>query len=88
MYLTNYTKLDLAYIVSKLRRYTSNPGTDHWKAIVRVLTYLRYTRNYGLHYTRYPEVLEGFSDANWISDVKYSKSTNGYMFTLAGTAVS
>ncbi|KAH9698737.1 hypothetical protein KPL71_024118 [Citrus sinensis] len=57
--------------------------TDHWKAIVRVFRYLRYTRNYGLHYTRYPEVLEGFSDANWISDVKDSKSTSGYVFTLA-----
>ena len=88
MYLTNCTRPDLAYIVSKLSRYTSNPGTDHWKAIVRVLMYLRYTRNYGLHYTRYPEVLEGFSDANWISDVKDSKSTSGYVFTLAGATVS
>jgi len=88
MYLTNCTRPDLAYTVSKLSRYTSNPGTDHWKAIVRVLRYLRYTRNYGLHYTRYPEVLEGFSDANWISDVKDSKSTSGYVFTLAGAAVS
>ncbi|KAH9727083.1 CCHC-type domain-containing protein [Citrus sinensis] len=88
MYLTNCTRPDLAYTVSKLSRYTSNPGTYHWKAIVRVLRYLRYTHNYGLHYTRYPEVLEGFSDANWISDVKDSKSTSGYVFTLAGAAVS
>ncbi|KAH9752530.1 hypothetical protein KPL71_014732 [Citrus sinensis] len=88
MYLTNCTRPDLAYIVSKLSRYTSNPGTDHWKAIVRVLRYLRYTRNYGLHYTRYPEVLEGFSDANWISDVKDSKSTSGYVFTIASAYVS
>ncbi|KAL9447408.1 hypothetical protein AB3S75_014970 [Citrus x aurantiifolia] len=88
MYLTNCTRPDLAYTVSKLSRYTSNPGTDHWKDIVRVLRYLRYTHNYKLHYTRYPEVLEGFSDANWISDVKDSKSTSGYVFTLAGAAVS
>ena len=84
MYLTSCTRPDLAYTVSKLSRYTSNLGIDHWKAIVKVLRYLRYTRNYGLHYTRYPEVLEGFSDANWISDVKDSKSTSGYVFTLAG----
>ncbi|KAH9768531.1 hypothetical protein KPL71_011635 [Citrus sinensis] len=88
MYLTNCTRPDLAYTVSKLSRYTSNPGIDHWKAIVRVLRYLQYTRNYGLHYTRYPEVLEGFSDANWISDIKDSKSTSGYVFTLAGATVS
>ncbi|KAH9686503.1 hypothetical protein KPL70_014374 [Citrus sinensis] len=88
MYLTSCTRPDLAYTVSKLSRYTSNPETDHWKAIVRVLRYLRYTRNYGLHYTRYPEVLEEFSDANWISDVKDLKSTSGYVFTLVGAAVS
>ena len=73
MYLTNCTKPDLAYTVSKLSKYTSNSGTDNWKAIVRVLKYLRYTHNYRLHYTRYPEVLEGCSDTNWISDVKRFK---------------
>ena len=59
MYLMSCTRPDIAYTVSKLSRYTSNPGADHWKAIVRVLRYLRYTRSYGLHYTRYPAVLEG-----------------------------
>ena len=55
---------------------------------MRVLRYLRYTRDYGLHYTQYPAVLEGYSDTNWISDIKDSKSTSGYVFTLGGAAVS
>ncbi|GKE09289.1 zinc finger, CCHC-type containing protein, partial [Tanacetum coccineum] len=42
------TRLDLAYVVSKLR----------------------------------------YSDANWISDIKDSRSTSGYVFTLGGAAVS
>ena len=54
MYWTNCTRPDLAYTISKLSRYTSNLGADNWKAIVRVLRYLRYTHNYGLHYTGYP----------------------------------
>ncbi|XP_075659149.1 uncharacterized protein LOC142629035 [Castanea sativa] len=58
------------------------------EALVRVLRYLRYTLNYGLHYTRYPAVLEGYSDANWISDTKDTKSMSGYVFTLGGAAVS
>ena len=58
------TRPDIAYTVSRLSRYTSNLSIDHCKAIVRVLRYLRYTRNYGLHYTRYSVVLEGYSDAN------------------------
>ena len=88
MYLMSCTRPDIAYTVSKLSKYTSNPSADHWKAIVRVFRYLRYTRNYGLYYTRYPAVLEGYSDANWISDINDSKSTGGYIFTLAGATVS
>ena len=82
------TRPDIAFTVSKLSRFTSNPRTDHWKAIVRVLRYLRYTRNYGLHYTRDPAILEGYSDASWISDTQNSKATSGYVFTLGGAAVS
>ena len=41
MYVMNCTRSDIAYAVSKLSRYTSNLGPDHWKAIVRVLRYLK-----------------------------------------------
>ena len=74
MYLMSCTRLDIAYAINKLSRYTSNPGAMHWQRIMRVLKYLRFTRDYGLHYTRYPTVLEGYNDANWISNVKDSKS--------------
>lgn len=88
MYLMSCTRPDIVYAVGKLSRYTSNPGAKHWQGIIRVLKYLRFTRDYGLHYTRYPAVLEGYSDANWISNVKDSKSHSGYVFTLGGAAVS
>ena len=52
----------------------SNLRAKHWQGIMRVLKYLRFTRDYELHYIRYPAILEGYSDANWISNVKYSKS--------------
>ncbi|GKB12735.1 hypothetical protein Tco_0846658 [Tanacetum coccineum] len=38
--------------------------------------------------SRYPIVIEGYSDANWISYIKDSRSTSGYVFTLGGTAIS
>ena len=88
MYLMNSTRPDIAYSVNRLSRYTSSPGYDHWKALNRILRYLKFTSNYGLHYTKYPPVLEGFSDANWISDNTETKSTSGYIFTLGGAAVS
>ena len=88
MYLMSYTRPDIAYTVSRLSRYTSNPSADNWKLIIRVLRCLRYTCNYGSHYTIHPAVLEGYSDTNWISDINDSKSTSGYVFTLAGIVVS
>ena len=30
MYLMSCTRLDIAYVVNKLSRYTSNPGAMHW----------------------------------------------------------
>ncbi|CAL2262923.1 unnamed protein product [Prunus armeniaca] len=87
MYLMNSTRPDLAYSVSRLSRYTSNPRHDHWEALIKVLRYLKYTQDYELHYTRYPPVLEGYSDANWISDSTKTKSTSGYVFTLGGAVV-
>ena len=88
MYLMSCTRPDLAYAVSRLSRYTSNPSESHWRSLTRLLRYIRYTREYGLHYTRDPAVIEGYCDANWISDIKDSRSTSGYVFTLGGAAIS
>jgi hypothetical protein len=88
MYLMSCTRPDIAFTVGVLSRFTSNPGLEHWKGITRLLRYLRYTRNYGLHYTRFPSVIEGYSDANWITDSGDSKSTSGFVFTLGSAAIS
>nr|CAN79527.1 hypothetical protein VITISV_044108 [Vitis vinifera] len=63
-------------------------GRDHWTTVRRVLKYLRGTINYGLYFSGFPSVLEGFSDANWISNSNEMKSTSGYVFILGGSAVS
>jgi hypothetical protein len=52
-----------------------------------VLSYLRGTTSFGIHYLGYPPALEGYSDSNWISDVDESKATSGYVFTLAGATI-
>ena len=52
------------------------------------MRYLKGTTSYGIHYTRYLRVLEGYSDSNWISDADEIKATSRYVFTLGGGAVS
>ncbi|KAK1648856.1 hypothetical protein QYE76_066661 [Lolium multiflorum] len=88
MYLASATRPDISFVVSKLSRFVSRPGDVHWHALERVLRYLKGTASYGIHYTGYPRVLEGYSDANWISDADETKATSGYLFTLGGGAVS
>jgi hypothetical protein len=44
--------------------------------------------SYKIHYSGHPTVLEGYSEANWISDVDDIKPTNGYVFTFGGGTVS
>src|SRR5436190_9749061 len=88
MYLASATRPDISFAVSKLSRFVSNPGDDHWYALERVMRYLKGTMDYGIHYTGYPRVLEGYSDSNWISDADEIKATSGYVFTLGGGVVS
>jgi hypothetical protein len=88
MYLASATRPDISFAVSKLSRFVSNPGDIHWQALERVMRYLKGTVSYGIHYTGYPKVLEGYCDANWISDADVLKATSGYVFLLGGGAVS
>lgn len=52
------------------------------------MRYLKGTINLSLHYTSFPVVFKGFSDANSNSDLDQFKSTSGYIFTFDGTTVS
>nr|GEV99561.1 retrovirus-related Pol polyprotein from transposon TNT 1-94 [Tanacetum cinerariifolium] len=36
MYIINYTRPNLAYSVSRIGRYSHNPGRDHWDALVKI----------------------------------------------------
>jgi hypothetical protein len=65
-YLAGATRPDISFAVSKLSRFVSNPGDDHWQALERVMRYLKGTVSYGIHYTGYPRVPKGYCDANWI----------------------
>ncbi|KAJ9541434.1 hypothetical protein OSB04_027940 [Centaurea solstitialis] len=87
MYAMHCTRPDIAFAVSRLSQFTSNPGPDHWKAIGRVLGYLKRTSDLDLTYKTHTGILEGYSDASWIDNSDDSKSTSGWIYTLAGGAI-
>jgi len=88
MFLMNFTRPDVAYAVTRLSRYTHNPSKEHWNALLRLLKYLRGTINWCLHFNKISAVLEGYCDANWVSDNDEVSSTSGCVFTLGGGAIS
>jgi hypothetical protein len=57
MYVMHCTTLDIAFMICKLSRYTSNPSKDHWKEIIKVLNYLKKTMNFRLFYNNFSIVL-------------------------------
>ncbi|KAA0045144.1 Retrovirus-related Pol polyprotein from transposon TNT 1-94 [Cucumis melo var. makuwa] len=86
MYLMNYTRPDIAYAVSRLSRYTHNPNRYHWDALRHLLRYLKGTIDYYLHFNKFSAVLEGYYDANWVTDNDEVNSTSGRC-TIVGTSV-
>ncbi|GJX23446.1 hypothetical protein Tco_0227891 [Tanacetum coccineum] len=88
MYAITCIRPDIEFVVGKLSMYTSNLGTQHWQAIQRVLKYLKKTMDYRLTYTGYPSVLEGYTDASWISNTEDNSYTSGWVFLLGGGVIS
>nr|GEV53150.1 hypothetical protein [Tanacetum cinerariifolium] len=87
MYAMTCTRPDIVFAVSKLSRYTSNLGTEHWQAIQRALKYLKKIMDYRLMYTGHPSVLEGYTNARLISNTE-DNSTSGWVFLLGGGVIS
>jgi hypothetical protein len=81
------TRSDLAFVTGLLDRFQSNPGIEHWKLVKKVLRYLQGTKDLMLTYRKSNSLqIAGYSDFYYVRDDR--KSTSGYVFTLAGGAIS
>jgi hypothetical protein len=52
MYLANNTRLDIAFAVNLLARYSVAPTMHHWNKVKDVLRYLQGTSDLGLFYPK------------------------------------
>ena len=83
-FLSMYTHHDLAFAVSKLFQYLSDPSVIHTQAAKHVPRYIKGTLDYGISYSA-PEdervsFLIGFSDASHAADRGDRKSHSGLIF--------
>ena len=53
-----------------------------------MLCYVKGTLDYSLCFNGHNLQLQGYTDADWQGDLDDRKSTSGYIFTLAGGAIS
>ncbi len=89
LFLSTWTRPDIAYAVGNVARFCSKPTKRHWVAVKRIMRYLCGTVNYGLCYDRgNQDECTGYSDADWGGDIDTRKSTSGYVYKLAGAAIS
>jgi hypothetical protein len=82
LYLIQCSRLDIAFVVTQLSRYTRDPSDYHMKAALHVLRYLRSTSQLGLIYytAKNPDIIEpvlvGLTDSDYAND-RDSKSISG-----------
>lgn len=89
MWAANATRPDIAHAAQALSQFMQNPGEKHYQAAKHLLRYLKATRTMGITYRRSAALLpDGYSDSDWASDVDTRRSTSGYVFRMAGGAVS
>jgi hypothetical protein len=89
MYAQICTCPDLAFVIGMLGRYQKNPGVSHWNGIKKALRYIQGTKGLMLTYER-SDSLErvGYSDSDFADCLDTDRSTSGYVFKLAGGAIS
>ena len=84
MYLMTCTRPDLAFAVSKLSQFCTDPTVRHMNALNRVLRYLRGTTHYGLRYQATGDPV-GYADSAYGDNKEDRKSTYGFSL-LCGQA--
>nr|CCA19905.1 putative polyprotein [Albugo laibachii Nc14] len=89
LYVATCTRPAVAFAVSQLGRFSSDPGQQHWKAAMKVLRYLKSSITFGIHYNRNeaPNQISAYSDADWGNNLDDRRSGSGVLMLLDGGPV-
>ena len=78
MWLANTTRPDLSQAVRAVARHSHDPGISHWKAVVKILSYVASTTDLGLTYRRGSgKRLSVYVDASFAPRDNERKSVSG-----------
>jgi hypothetical protein len=79
------TRFDVSYTLNQLSRHCNEPTIRHWNALIRVLRYLKGTKDYKLWFGvqgAYGPKLQGFCDADYAGDIDNRASCSGGLWLL------
>lgn len=88
LYLVGGTRPDLAFATTYMSQFNEHPTEEHWSGVKHIFRYVKQTKSYALTYKRTGKCVQAYCDADWASDRNDRKSFSGYVFTLAGAAIS
>ena len=87
-YAANGTRPDIVYATNVVSKYGNNPGVSHFKAVKRILRYLRGSLSRGITYTVSNNVdIVAYSDSDWAADTDTRRSRTGYVILISGGPV-
>lgn len=94
LFLATVSRRDISYAVNSVSRFLSNYNDSHWRAVKRIIRYLKGTINLVIVYgkgIRNPDSdisLKGYFDSDYASDLGTRRSTTGYIFILTGGPIT
>ena len=95
LWLASGTRPDISYVVSQVAKFNSNPGMNHWKAIVKIFRYLMGTVNMGIKFSRNTDTnlplnvtVTGYADSDHGRCTDTRRSITGYMFVMSNGPIS
>jgi hypothetical protein len=78
------TRRDHPHVFQAIVQFTSNPGKHHWDAVIRIVRYLKTTRNWVLTLGRNSTPIEliGYCDADHANSPDHGHSISRYVMIL------
>ena len=89
-YAVTATRPKIAQALSSASQFSSNPGSEHWKSVKRILRYIKGTVDWGIVFDGNKESciqLKGYTDDDWGGDPYGRKSRSSYVFMLCGGTI-
>ena len=88
IYIMMGTRPDICFSVSYFGQFQDCATDEHFKHLLRVLKYLKFTYEYKLYFYCSNSKLVGYSDADWANNTIDRKSISGYCFKLYNNLIS